>query len=117
MSITSTRITTVVFTGDVSATFNAQAASNTQAPGQSVLVTLTTGNNTITPPTGGSVPNSVTITPPAGNTQTITLKGVSGDTGISLHKTNPCTITFFNPTDTFVLVAGATITGVRMTWS
>lgn len=117
MSITSTRVTTTVFTGDVSATYVAQAASNTNSPGTSYLTSLTTGNNTITPPTGGSVPNSVTITPPAGNTQTITLKGVSGDTGISLHKTNPCTITLFDPTSTFVLVAGGAITGMRFTWS
>ena len=40
----------------------------------------------VTVPTGST---GVLIMPPAANAGTITVKGITGDTGINLHKTNP----------------------------
>lgn len=117
MSVTSVRTTNVTFTGDQESSNNYAAASNASSPGQSDIITLASGANTITPPSGGTTPVAVTIIPPTGNTETITLKGVTGDTGVVLHKTDPTTIALNSPTDTFVLTASGTITGVRMVWS
>jgi hypothetical protein len=59
----------------------------------------------------------VTILPPTGNTTNITLKGVTGDTGIQLHDTDPSTISLDPAVTSFVLTAAAQITGVRLYWS
>jgi len=70
---------------------------------QNEIRNLTSGNNTITVPTGGSsVATGCLIIPPSGNTNTVTLKGVNGDTGISLHRTNP-TFVGLNAVSSFVL--------------
>ena len=73
-------------------------------------VVLAAGTNTITIPANCSV---VTISPPPGNVQTLTLKGVAGDTGIPILATGT---TVFMPlfqaaTATFVITAGALTSG------
>jgi hypothetical protein len=45
------------------------------------------------------------------------LKGVTGDTGVVLHKTDPSTIALNSPTTTLCLTASAQIDGVRLVWS
>lgn len=117
MATTATRVTTITFTGDVNGAQAPAAASNAASPGQIQILTLTTGANTITPPTGGSTVVACTIIPPAGNTQLITLKGVSGDTGIPLHKTDPTTIAVDTTMSSFVLNAAGAVTGLRLIWS
>jgi hypothetical protein len=116
MATAAARIISHTFSGDVSATLPFSAASNAASPGQIDLVTLASGANTITPPAGGSTPKAVTIIPPSGNTNTITLKGVTGDTGVVLHITDPTSIGLNSPTATFVLTASASIAGVRLVW-
>jgi hypothetical protein len=115
--VTSQRNVTIQFTGGVQAANTFAAANNTASPGQIELRTLAAGPTTITPPTGGSTPKSCTIIPPEGNTNLITLKGIAGDTGVGLHKTDPTTIALDSPTNTFVLNAAAIITGVRLVWA
>ncbi len=69
-------------------------------------IALASGLNTITIPTGTSV---IIVELPVGNTQTVTLKGVTGDTGILLLKTG---VAMFQPDPadtTFVLTAGGAI--------
>lgn len=117
MATTSTRVTTIVFTGDVTGTQTISAASNAASPGGEVLMTLASGFNTITIPTGGSTVTACTIIPPSGNAQTLTLKGVTGDTGVPLHLTDPSTIALAGNTTTFGLTAGAQITGLRLVYS
>lgn len=117
MSVTATRTTTIVYSGDVTGTETISAASNAASPGSVEVKTLSSGANTITVPTGGTTPTAVTIVPPTGNTQTITLKGVTGDTGVGLHLTDPFTVSLAAATSTFVLTAGGTITGMRFYWS
>ena len=118
MSTASTRTITVGFSGDVAAVEPFSAAVNSSSPGGlSAPVTLANGANTITVPTGGTTPTAVTIIPPAGNVNLITLKGVSGDTGVKLHLTDPTSIALDSSVATFVLNAAAQIVGVRLVWS
>jgi len=72
---------------------------------------LASGFNTITVPQL-PVPVGVVIIPPSTNTATVTLKGVTGDTGIRLHKTKPYMLTFDSTAvpATFGLTVGASIT-------
>jgi len=118
MSVSATRSTTITFSGDVSGTETISAATNAASPGSVTVQTLSSGANTITlPATTGVTVVSVTIVPPTGNTTAITLKGVSGDTGIRIHNTDPTTVAFDSSVTTFVLNAGSSITGVRFFWS
>lgn len=117
MAATSTRFIQITFTEDVTGTQKVQADSNTASPADIQILTLASGANTITVPTGGSTPTAATIIPPADNANSITLKGVTGDTGIRLHNTDPSTIAIHSTVATFVLTAGATITGLRIIWS
>ncbi len=118
MAVGSTRVITIGMSGDIVATLVFSAAANAAAPGDMDVLTLSAGNNTIILPTGGSTPKGATIIPPSGNVQTLTLKGIVGDTGILLHKTDPTSISFDTPPPTdFVLSAGGTITGLRVIWT
>lgn len=117
MAVTSNRGITIAFTGDVIADNTFSAAESIVSPGQIDIVSLSSGANTITPPSGGTTPKAVTIVPPAGNNNTITLKGITGDTGVVLHKTDPSSIALNSSTATFVLTASADIAGVRLIWS
>lgn len=117
MAVTATRSISVVYSGDVVGTQTKAAADNTVSPGQNDLVTLALGANTITVPTGGATAKAVTIVPPAANAVQLTLKGVTGDTGILLHLTDPSSVALAPTQTTFVLNAGAICTGVRLIWS
>lgn len=117
MAVTATRVTTLTLSGDVVGTETISAASNTASAGSVEIKTLASGANTITVPTGGTTPTAVTIVPPAGNTQTIIVKGVTGDTGVGMHLTDPFTLSLAASTATFVVTAGGTITGMRFFWT
>ena len=80
--------------------------------GQRQIVNLSSGANTITLPSGTRF---VHIQPPAGNAQTITLKGVSGDTGVALHKTNWTALSLESGVTSLVLTAGGSVTAVEIT--
>ena len=113
MSVTSNRNITLSMTGDVEYTQEFDAAVNSLGSGQNQLVNLSSGANTITVPSNAT---AVTIIPPSANVATLTLKGVSGDTGVSLNLTDPTSIGL-NAVSTFVLTAGSSITGVRLIYS
>lgn len=117
MSVTSTRVTTITYTGDVVGTETISAASNAASPGSVEIKTLASGLNTITLPTGGATVTGVVITPPTGNVQSITLKGVTGDTGVRMHNTDPFSLSFDSSVTTFALTTGNTITGCRFYWT
>lgn len=117
MAVTSTRSIDITLTGDVTSSFTINAAGNTDSAGQMQVVTLSSGFNQFTVPTGGTVPTAVTIIKPTGNTTSITFKGVTGDTGVRLHDTDPDSISLHSGVTTFGLTAGGTITDVRLVFS
>lgn len=117
MAVNSVRKTIITYSGDVVAQHVIPPVSNTASPGSITLVDLSSGANTVTVPDGGSTPAAVTICPPNGNTVSITLKGITGDTGIRIHDTHPTTIALDDSVASFVLTAGASVAGVRMYWS
>jgi hypothetical protein len=81
---------------------------------------LASGANTITiPPVDATVQYKATallLLPPAGNTTLITLKGVTGDTGVPLCKTGWSLITFDTTATTICLTAASALTGVKLFW-
>jgi len=118
MSVTSTCTTTIVYTGDVTGTETIAAATNAASPGSITIQNLASGLNTITVPVAaGATPTSVVIQPPTGNTQTITLKGVTGDTGVGVHLTDHLKLSLAATTTTFVLTTGGIINNVRFYWT
>lgn len=114
---TARRKITITYSGDVDGEQELNAADNADSPAAVELKTLSSGNNTITVPTAGTVPTAVTIVPPSDNATAITLKGVNGDTGIRIHDTDPTTIALDDSVATFVLNAADTVTGIRLYWS
>jgi hypothetical protein len=114
MAVSATRTIAIGYTGDVVGNQALAAATNTASPGQVQIVTLASGNNTITVPSGGTTPVACTIVKPSANTTAITLKGVNGDTGIRLHDTDPDVVSIDDSVTTFVLHAAAEIAGVRL---
>jgi len=117
MAASASRGITTIYGGDVIGTEVASATQNITSPASITIQNLASGANTITAPSAGTVLAGVTIIPPVGNTAGITLKGVSGDTGISLHKTDPTSIGLDSAVTAFVLGATAGITGVRFFWT
>lgn len=117
MSTTSGRTITVTYSGDVEGSLPFPAASNTLSPAAMSLLTLSSGNNTITLPTGGSTVKGVTIIPPANNTNSLTLKGTTADTGIALHLTDPTSIAVNTTQTTLTVAVTTTVTGVRVVYS
>jgi hypothetical protein len=114
MATTSTRTTNIGFSGDVDTNLQFSAASNAASPAQVDLLTLASGDNTLTAPV---TPVSVTIIPPAGNTHAILLKGNAADVGVSLHLTDPTTIALASSQTSIILNAAAQILGVRTIWT
>lgn len=117
MATSAARVTTITYTGDAVGVQSLPAATNAASAGTIEIKTLASGANTITPPLGGTSPTSVTVVPPAGNVVTLTLKGVTGDTGVGLHLTDPFTVSLATPTTTFCLTTSGTLTGVRFYWT
>ena len=113
MAVNATRKIVIVFTGDVVGTETLEAAANAASPGQIQIIALASGANTITPPAGSQ---AVTIKPPTGNVVTLTLKGVTGDTGVGLHLTDPSSFGIASAASTFVITASSTVT-VRFEWT
>lgn len=54
--------------------------------------------------TGSAAISGVIIVPPPGNTGAITVKGITGDTGIPLHKTRATGPIYFDGTPSFGLL-------------
>ena len=118
MAAQSTRVSTITFTGDVTGTQTVEAAENTASPASIEIQALSSGANTISVPAStGVTVTACTIIPPAGNTTSITFKGVTGDTGVRLHNTDPTTVAIYSDVTSFCLTAGAALQGVRFIWT
>ncbi len=116
MAAAATRTITIVYTGDVVGTQTLSAASNAASPAQITAQDLSSGFNQIDVPSGFT-PVSVTIVPPSGNTTSITLKGVTGDTGFRLHDTDPTSIALHSGVTSIGLTTGAAISNCRFYWT
>ena len=117
MAASASRGITTVYGGDVVGTEVASSIQNVTSPACITIQTLSSGSTTITVPSSGTTLAGVTIIPPVGNTAGITLKGVTGDTGIALHKTDPTSLGLDAGVTAFVLGATAGVTGVRFFWT
>lgn len=116
MAAAATRTITIVYSGDAIGTQSLAAASNAASPAQMTCQDLSSGFNQIDVPSGGT-PVSVTIVPPTGNTTSITLKGVTGDTGFRLHDTDPSSISLYSSVTSIGLTTGGAISNVRFFWT
>lgn len=119
MSTTAVRTIVATLTGDQQDSWPLVSGQNTNSPAAISQLTLASGTNTIPLPTGGATVVAAMIQPPVGNTAAITLKGSTTDTGILIHKTDPTVITFDSSTTaptSIYLVAGTTVTGLRIFW-
>ncbi len=80
-------------------------------------INLVTGANTISASNVPALANAggIFLCPPAGNATAITLKGVTGDTGIVLSKVAPTFISFdLAPPSSFVLTLGNNISNFKV---
>jgi len=116
MSSISNWTATLTTIGDDPSVKPFNAATNVNSPATDQFVNLAMGANTITAPVAAA-PTRLTIQPPSGNTQLITLKGVAGDTGVPIHKTDPTSVALDSSVTTLVLNAAAIVNGVRLIWS
>jgi|SRR5689334_16751848 len=119
MGVTSNRSVRLQFTGDVVWSQDFSAIASTTANAQSQVSSLTIGFNAFTIPTGqATVPSAVTIVPSTTNTIGMTLKGVTGDTGIPLSPNSPSCVALATTATTFGITAASTISsGVRLIYS
>ena len=118
MSVVSSRTVQIQFSGDITSSLIQSALDNIVSPGEYDIISLVLGDNTIAAPVvSGIVVTGLTIIPPAGNVNLITLKGVTGDSGIALHLTDPTSIALDTTFVSLVLNAAAAISGVRLVWS
>lgn len=118
MSTTSNRSIVLIYSGDIASQEQFSALPNATSPGLFQYTNLNSGANTISVPTSGSaVPSAVTIIPPVSNSTSMIIKGVTGDTGIRIHSTDPTTIALDPSVSSFVITAGASITGLKLYWS
>lgn len=112
MSITSGYTIEINWSGDIDFSETFESPNVSTGSGQIQQVALASGANTITVPTSAV---AVTILMPSGNTVQVTLKGVSGDTGIALNQSGPSLIGLQGVTS-FVLNAASVVT-VRLIYS
>lgn len=116
MAANATRTITIVYTGDVVGTQTLTAAANAASPAQMTAQDLSSGFNQIDVPSGFT-PVSVTIVPPSGNTTSITLKGVTGDTGIRIHDTDPTNVAIHSSVTSIGLTCASAVSNVRFYWT
>ncbi len=116
MATSATWAASLICTGDDVSSKTFVAAANATSPSQDTFVNLASGANTITAPVAAT-PTRCTIVPPSGNTVLLTLKGVTGDTGVPLHKTDPTSFGIDSTLVTFCLTAASICNGVRIIFS
>ncbi len=92
---------------------------NPNSPCTPQVINLAIGANTIDATACPALPQAggVFLVPPSGNIVTLTLKGVTGDTGVALSVSAPTFIAFPTaPPTSFVITTNSTITGFTLLW-
>ncbi len=106
---TCTVTSTVTWDGesDPSSRFTPTVVQNINSPCDKNTFPLASGANVVTTAAGTA---GIKFVPPTTNVVSVTLKGISGDTGIPLLPNAPFEFYFATPgVNTFVLLAGGTI--------
>ena len=116
MAITASYTLNLALSGDQVLNLAFVSAANAGSPFQEQLITTINGANTLTAPLGGSTPVGLIIIPPAANAITMILKGVTGDTGVPLHLTNPFITSLATTFVSCVITTNAIMTGLRIIW-
>ncbi len=118
MSITALVTNYIKFSGDQESELAWSSGDLEDSPAIQELHSLTSGNNTLTvPDVEDFTIHGVAIVPPAGNIIEITLKGASGDTGISLSETGVSLLRFpSTPPTEIVLNVSDDLAGMRLVW-
>jgi hypothetical protein len=85
------------------------------------VVTLSSGANTIAPPSGATVlvitgPNATNPTPNPLSSAVLTVKGVSGDTGVAVSSKYPTMLTFDSTPASLVINSSGTA-AVELWWA
>lgn len=106
------RIISGAFGGFAAATIRDDTLVNSGSPLKVETMDLAAGWNALTAPTGAKM---VSIIPPSDNAETLTLKGVTGDTGVPLDPVGGADLTLA-ASPTIGLAAGDTVTGVQVIW-
>jgi len=117
MAITTVSTLRAVFSGDPALSGTGIEASQTNSNAVAIgaaYTSLASGANTITKPTANTV-IGVWIIPAAGNTTSLTVKGVTSDTGVRIHDTYGAFLYLDTSVATFCLTAGAATT-VKLVW-
>lgn len=94
--------------------------TNPNSPAVVQAISLISGNNTINATNCPAIATAATvfIIPPTGNGTTISLKGISADTGIAVAFTGaPTMLSLANPPlSSFVISTNSTITNLYLVW-
>src|SRR5580700_3494287 len=102
------------WSGDVTLGQTFYDPTNPSSPGQEQVLALSSGNNTVSVPTGAQSVTLVKTVNGVTNTATLTFKGVNGDTGYALSPTVTDKISVSG--SSFVINASAS-TSIRAFWS
>jgi len=118
VAVSANRSVIIKLTGDVISSDEYSAAENVTSPGSITIHALVGGNNTISVPTvTGFTVKAATIIPPSDNTSALTLKGIGGDTGILISKTDPTSLGFDAAPASFVINSASNVNGLRIVWN
>lgn len=118
MSVTSSRTVQIQFNGDYTADLIYSALDNPTSIASINWIDLAVGNNAVTAPiiTGFNV-TGLTIIPPAGNTVVLELKGITTDSGLPLHVTDPTSLALDTSFLGLVLFVTVAVVGVKLIWT
>ena len=86
------------------------------ALGEAEYLDLANGNNTITRPTSPRAATGVIIIPPSGNTNALSIRGVAGDTGLSISPNRAFWWPMGTPPTNFVINSTGATNGVLFVW-
>lgn len=112
MSKTSTSTISVTVLGDGTSLTDSDTVVDATSAVAPTSASLSAGANTISVPSGV---NGVKIKPLPSNVVTLTLKGVTGDTGVPISPSQPSYLALPTGASTFVITAGGSAT-VLLVW-
>lgn len=118
MSITAEVLNSIKFTGDQESELIYDTGELTDSPCYQQIVTLASGNNSISvPDVDDFTVHGLAIVPPSLNEVEPVLKGVNGDTGLTLSATEVSIVQFgATPPASIVLNVSEEVAGFRLIW-